>query len=154
MGFQGSLKLMTAAIDQAMGDANWKGLALIVGTGGIGEAITTALARQCPGLTVITAGRQGGSLQQLQLDLESDADLARLASDLQQFEQPLRLVFNCSGRLHGPGLQPEKRLQQIDRSQLEQQFGINAMAPILLAKAIEPLLQRDCLLYTSPSPRD
>ena len=52
-------------------------------------------------------------------------------------------MFNCSGRLHGPGLQPEKRLQQIDRSQLEQQFGINAMAPILLAKAIEPLLQRD-----------
>ena len=52
-------------------------------------------------------------------------------------------MFNCSGRLHGPGLQPEKRLQQVDRSQLEQQFGINATAPNLLAKAIEPLLQRD-----------
>ena len=143
MGFQGSLKLMTAAIDQAMGDANWKGLALIVGTGGIGEAITTALARQCPGLTVITAGRQGGSLQQLQLDLESDADLARLASDLQQFEQPLRLVFNCSGRLHGPGLIPEKRLSQVCRAALAEQFAINAFAPVLLAKAVEPLLERN-----------
>ena len=143
MGFQVSLKLMTAAIDQAMGDANWKGLALIVGTGGIGEAITTALARQCPGLTVITAGRQGGSLQQLQLDLESDADLARLASDLQQFEQPLRLVFNCSGRLHGPGLIPEKRLSQVSRAALAEQFAINAFAPVLLAKAVEPLLERN-----------
>ena len=122
---------------------NWSGLALVVGPGGIGSAVATELSQCCPQLKVLTAGRHGPPACSLQLDIENDRDLERLATTLRAEERPLRLVFNCSGRLHGPGLQPEKRLQQVDRSGLEQQFGINAMAPILLAKAIEPLLQRD-----------
>ena len=122
---------------------NWSGLALVVGPGGIGSAVAAELSQCCPQLKVLTAGRHGAPACSLQLDIENDRDLDRLATTLRAEERPLRLVFNCSGRLHGPGLQPEKRLQQVDRSQLEQQFGINAMAPILLAKAIEPLLQRD-----------
>lgn len=125
-----------------MADAEWKGLALVVGTGGIGLAITEKLKQRWPDLTVISAGRRGGPSQQLQLDLESDADLANLAAALQRYEQPLRLVFNCSGRLHGPGLQPEKRLSQVTREALFEQFAINAFAPVLLAKAVEPLLER------------
>ena len=121
----------------------WAGLALVVGPGGIGAAVAAELKRTCPDLKVLTAGRHGPPASSLQLDLQNDSDLDGLSSSLRAQGLPLRLVFNCSGRLHGPGLQPEKRLQQIDRSQLEQQFGINAMAPILLAKAIEPLLQRD-----------
>ena len=122
---------------------NWSGLALVVGPGGIGSAVAAELSQCCPQLKVLTAGRHGAPACSLQLDIENDRDLDRLATTLRAEERPLRLVFNCSGRLHGPGLQPEKRLQQVDRSGLEQQFGINAMAPILLAKAIEPLLQRD-----------
>ena len=38
-------------------DNAWTGLALVVGTGGIGSAITARLKQQCPGLRVITAGR-------------------------------------------------------------------------------------------------
>ena len=122
---------------------DWSGLALVVGPGGIGSAVAAELSQCCPQLKVLTAGRHGPPACSLQLDIENDRDLERLATTLRAEERPLRLVFNCSGRLHGPGLQPEKRLQQVDRSGLEQQFGINAMAPILLAKAIEPLLQRD-----------
>ena len=122
---------------------DWAGLALVVGPGGIGSAVAAELSQCCPQLKVLTAGRHGPPACSLQLDIENDRDLERLATTLRAEERPLRLVFNCSGRLHGPGLQPEKRLQQVDRSGLEQQFGINAMAPILLAKAIEPLLQRD-----------
>jgi len=122
---------------------NWSGLALVVGPGGIGTAVAAELSQSCPQLKVLTAGRHGPPASSLQLDLENDSDLEQLSTRLRVQGLPLRLVFNCSGRLHGPGLQPEKRLQQVDRSGLEQQFGINAMAPILLAKAIEPLLQRD-----------
>ena len=122
---------------------NWSGLALVVGPGGIGSAVAAELSQCCPQLKVLTAGRHGAPACSLQLDLENDRDLDRLATTPRAEERPLRLVFCCSGRLHGPGLQREKRLQQVDRSGLEQQFGINAMAPILLAKAIEPLLQRD-----------
>ena len=126
-----------------MHDDNWNGLALVVGTGGIGQAISERLQQRFPDLTLVTAGREGGSRHQVQLDLESDADLGLLAPALQQFGKPLRLVFNCSGRLHGPGLKPEKRLTQVTREALAEQFSINAFAPVLLAKAVEPLLERD-----------
>ena len=110
---------------------NWIGLALVVGPGGIGSAVAAELKQSCPDLKVLTAGRHGPPDSSLQLDLENDSDLDRLSTILRAEGLPLRLVFNCSGRLHGSGLQPEKRLQQVDRSGLEQQFGINAMAPIL-----------------------
>ena len=126
-----------------MHDNNWNGLALVVGTGGIGQAISERLQQRFPDLTLVTAGREGGSRHQVQLDLESDADLGLLAPALQQFGKPLRLVFNCSGRLHGPGLKPEKRLTQVTREALAEQFSINAFAPVLLAKAVEPLFERD-----------
>ena len=121
----------------------WVGLALVVGPGGIGSAVAAELERTCPDLKVLTAGRHGPPASSLQLDIENDTDLNQLSSSLRAEGLPLRLVFNCTGRLHGPELQPEKRLQQVERSPLEQQFGINAIAPILLAKAIEPLLLRD-----------
>ena len=121
----------------------WVGLALVVGPGGIGSAVAAELERTCPDLKVLTAGRYGPPASSLQLDIENDTDLNQLSSSLRAEGLPLRLVFNCTGRLHGPELQPEKRLQQVERSPLEQQFGINAIAPILLAKAIEPLLVRD-----------
>ena len=120
----------------------WVGLALVVGPGGIGSAVAAELERTCPDLNVLTAGRHGPPASSLQLDIENDTDLNQLSSSLRAEGLPLRLVFNCTGRLHGPELQPEKRLQQVERSTLEQQFGINAIAPILLAKAIEPLLVR------------
>ena len=121
----------------------WVGLALVVGPGGIGSEVAAELHRSCPGLRVLTAGRQGPPNCSFRLDVENDADLDGLAESLRAQRLPLRLVFNCTGRLHGPDLHPEKRLQQVNRAQLEQQFGINAIAPILLAKAIEPLLLRD-----------
>ena len=98
---------------------------------------------RCPDLTVLTAGRSGSPLLDLRLDLEDDDSLNALASQLATFDRPLRLVFNCSGRLHGPDLTPEKRLRQVERRQLSEQFGINAIGPVLLAKAVEPLLRRD-----------
>lgn len=125
------------------GDDAWTGLALVVGTGGIGSALTAQLKQQCQGLRVITAGRQGSPAQDLCLDLEQDGDLEALTETLRAESDELRLVVNATGRLHGPGLVPEKRLKQVGRSALLEQFSINAIAPVLLARAVEPLLQRD-----------
>ena len=97
----------------------WVGLALVVGPGGIGSAVAAELERTCPDLKVLTAGRHGPPASSLQLDIENDSDLNRLSSRLRAERLPLRLVFNCTGRLHGPELQPEKRLQQVERSPLE-----------------------------------
>jgi len=123
--------------------ASWNGLALVVGSGGIGTAVAATLRTRCPELTVLTTGRSGPPHQDLRLDLEDDDSLNALTSQLAAIDRPLRLVFNCSGRLHGPDLTPEKRLRQVDRRQLCEQFGINAIAPVLLAKAVESLLRRD-----------
>ena len=121
----------------------WSGLALVCGAGGIGSAMAAELKKQCPSLTVLMAGRGEHRAYDLYLDLESDQDLERLSEELSTRNQPLRLVSNSSGRLHGPNLQPEKRLKQVERRQLIEQFSINSIAPVLLAKAVEPLLHRD-----------
>ena len=123
--------------------ASWEGLALVVGAGGIGSAVADELAQRCPNLEVLTCGRSGAPDQDLALNIEDDASLVAFSDTVAQRDQPVRLVFNCSGRLHGPNMQPEKRLQQVNRRQLEAQFSINAIAPLLLAKALEPLLRRD-----------
>ena len=64
------------------------------------------LRTRCPALTVLTTGRSGPPLQDLRLDLEDDDSLNALSSQLAAIDRPLRLVFNCSGRLHGPDLTP------------------------------------------------
>ena len=122
---------------------DWRGMALVIGAGGIGRAVQQSLKQHCPELNVLIGGRRGGVGIDLTIDLEDDQSLTALTESLRRLDQPLRLVFNCSGRLHGPDLRPEKRLQQVSRAQLQEQFAINAMGPILLAKAIEPVLLRD-----------
>ena len=119
----------------------WTGLALVVGTGGIGSAITARLKQTFPGLRVMTAGRQGPPAQDLTLDIERDEDLAALSEALRAETGELRLVINATGRLHGPGLVPEKRLNQLERCALVEQFSINAIA-VLLARSVESLLHR------------
>lgn len=120
--------------------SDWSGQALVVGLGGIGEALVTALALKAPRLTVQTAGPRHG---QHRLDLGSDASLAAFVAEHGPGLQPLRLVFCTAGLLHGPALQPEKRLSQVNRAALEQSFAVNAFGPLLLAQALEPLLPRD-----------
>lgn len=121
----------------------WTGLALVVGTGGIGSAVATRLKQTFPDLRVMTAGRQGPPAQDLTLDIERDEDLAALSEALRAETGELRLVINATGRLHGPGLVPEKRLNQLERCALMEQFSINAIAPVLLARSVESLLHRD-----------
>lgn len=46
------------------------------------------------------------------------------------------------GRLHGEGLQPEKRLEDLDAESLARAFAINATAFPLLVRALMPWLRR------------
>lgn len=79
-------------------------------------------------------------LQPLDADLGNEVDLERLSVDLCQRVDALHLVVNAAGILHAPGLRPEKSLEQVTLASLERVFSINAFAPILLAKALMPLL--------------
>lgn len=135
----------------------------MVGCGGIGGALLQELGRRAPGLRLWAAGRRvrlpgvgahAPPEQRLQLDLSDDASLAACADRLRQAAAALRLVINTAGLLHGEGLQPEKRLQQVNRAALERLFSVNAYGPVLLARALEPLLSRDRpVLFASLSAR-
>lgn len=125
----------------------WSGRALVVGAGGIGRALAKALPRIFPDLAVTLCGRTVAGSDGWSVDLESEQSLQQLQSRLLEDTLPLRLVINASGLLHrhqptGQALQPEKRLNQVSPDALKASFSVNAMAPLLLAQAIEPCLDR------------
>ena len=134
------------AIDEAMTDG-WTGRALVVGAGGIGRALAQALPSALPRLEVVLCGRSLQPSEGWCVDLESTQSLDHLRTRLSDDPLPLRLVINATGLLHrssgmGLSMQPEKRLQQVSVEALEASFSINAMAPLRLAQAVEPCLDR------------
>lgn len=129
--------------------AHWQGDALVVGCGGIGMALLQALSQRAPGLRLWGTSRRECSPGRLMppgrvlpLDLTDDTSLSACAKQLQAEDVRLRLVINTAGLLHDGGLRPEKRLQQLERVSLERLFSVNAYGPVLLARALEPLLPR------------
>jgi len=127
--------------------SSWQGLALVVGAGGLGRALAACLAERYPTLDVVLCGRSLDPHLGWHLDLESSGSLEALQKRLRCDPRPLRLVINASGLLHrsdreGPTVMPEKRLQQVKAEALQASLAINAMAPLLLAQCIEPVLDR------------
>jgi NAD(P)-dependent dehydrogenase (short-subunit alcohol dehydrogenase family) len=123
--------------------ADWQGHALVVGVGGIGQALLETLPARAPGLTLWSAGRRPRSApRHLSLDLSDDASLADLAGRAAELT-PLRLLICTAGVLHDGDLQPEKRLARVRRAQLERSFAVNAWGPLLLAQAVEAAVPRD-----------
>ena len=126
---------------------NWSGRALVIGAGGLGRALSDRLSRLCPDLDVTLCSRRLEPREGWCVDLESEESLLSLQTRLQADSLPLRLVVNATGLLHGPSssgalVMPEKRLQQVTPEALQASFSINAMAPLLLARAVEPCLDR------------
>mgnify|MGYP001309877823 FL=1 len=120
-----------------------EGLALVVGAGGIGKQIAEDLASKENNLEVILCGRKNGFKNFWELDIENENSLKDLKYKLSKSQINLRLVLNATGRLHSEKLNPEKRLQHIDRENLIESFSINAFAPILLAKTIEEFINKE-----------
>ena len=119
------------------------GLALVIGSGGIGTQIAKDLFSLEKGLEVILCGRKKNFLNFWEFDIEDNNSLANLKNKIHNHPKPLRLVINATGRLHSDNLTPEKRLQHLQKENLLESFSINAIAPILLAKSIEELIPRD-----------
>ena len=120
---------------------DWHGHALVVGPGGIGQALLDALPSRAPGLTVWSAGRRPLDRQRhLVVDVLDDGSLDRFAEAVAERLSPLRLVICTVGILHAEDLQPEKRLARVRRGSLERSFAVNAWGSLLLARAVEAAL--------------
>ena len=120
-----------------------EGLALVVGAGGIGRQIAEDLASKENNLEVILCGRKNVFKNFWELDIENENSLKDFKEKLSKSNLNLRLVLNATGRLHSEKLNPEKRLQHINKENLIESFSINAFAPILLAKTIEEFINKE-----------
>ena len=120
-----------------------EGLALVVGAGGIGRQIAEDLSSKENNLEVILCGRKNVFKNFWELDIENENSLKDFKDKLSKSKLNLRLVLNATGRLHSEKLNPEKRLQHINKENLIESFSINAFAPILLAKTIEEFINKE-----------
>ena len=121
-----------------------KGLALIIGSGGIGKQIAEDLSSSENNLKVVLCGRKEIDFSPFwELDIENEDSHLILKNNIRENPLDLRLIINATGRLHSSNLKPEKRLQHIEKNNLIESFSINAFAPILLAKTIEEFIPRN-----------
>tara|TARA_B100000965_G_scaffold399441_1_gene419408 strand:- start:827 stop:1546 length:720 start_codon:yes stop_codon:yes gene_type:complete len=120
---------------------DWEGVALIIGPGDIGSTIADYLKTSSPNLDIIKCGRNLNSQSTIYLDLENDDSFSSFEEHISLLKKPLRLVINTSGFLHSDLIKPEKRLSDLNRSNIIKNLSINAIAPILIAKSIEKYIR-------------
>lgn len=129
--------------------------ALVVGaSGGIGRAIARRLLQESGIQRVYATYRQANNaatllaidddrLRTLKVDITSADDLQSLAANIRADQSHPDFVINCAGLLHEDALQPEKSLSQCNQDALARLFQVNSIAPLMLAKAILPLIPRN-----------
>ena len=128
---------------------------IIGGTGGIGQAmvqqLVTATANEQDDNNRIqvfaTYHRsvpdfETDNLYWLQMDVSDESSIKQAADDIKQQSTHLDWVINCVGLLHTESVQPEKALRQVETGFFLQNMQINALAGLLIAKHIRPLLAK------------
>ncbi|WP_240656942.1 SDR family NAD(P)-dependent oxidoreductase [Neptunomonas marina] len=124
---------------------------VVVGaTGGIGNALIEALLDEPRVAQIFAFSRCTGNAHAALcservihgfVDLEKEASIEQAGKTLR--DTPIDLVVVASGLLHDGNLRPEKALKQLSQDSLQRVFQINAIAPMLLAKAILPHMRSD-----------
>jgi NAD(P)-dependent dehydrogenase (short-subunit alcohol dehydrogenase family) len=128
--------------------------ALVIGANrGIGLATTRALLDD-PAMTGIVAtyrsadsaealaGTDDSRLRLFQLEVTDQGSIERLASAIKSAGISPELVVHCAGILHEDGVQPEKSLRHCDAEALQRLFAVNSIAPLMLARALIPLMPK------------
>ncbi len=107
--------------------------ALIIGaSGGIGSAVSAALAARGVAVTSLSRREDG-------LDI---IDEASVAAALGALEGPFDLIFVATGALEIDGAVPEKTLQAVTARAMADQFAVNCIGPSLVLKHGLRLLPR------------
>lgn len=129
---------------------------MIMGAGsGIGLALVSRLTTSTGAATIHAVSRRACAnndlvalrrlhperLHLVDADVTSEDDLQRLAESARELTPELHLVINTAGLLHDATLEPEKTIRQLTLAGIARSFAVNAFGPILLAKALMPLLR-------------
>ncbi|MGM8909455.1 SDR family oxidoreductase [Psychrobacter sp. 1U1] len=129
---------------------------IIGGAGGIGQAMVRQLVQattdeQSKNSTQVrvfaTYHRnvpdiEAANLYWLQMDVSDESSIKQAVEDIKQQSAHLDWVINCVGLLHTKKSQPEKALRQVETEFFLQNMQINALAGLLIAKHVRPLLAK------------
>ncbi len=121
-------------------------------SGAIGAALVRELLERDPTQEVVAAGRtearleaalgthpaRGTRLHLVVLDPGDDASIERAAAEILGAWPVLSGLIHASGMLHEDGLRPEKRVESLAREGLRRSFDANAIAPLLVTRALLP----------------
>jgi len=110
--------------------------ALVIGaSGAIGAAFVARLAADPGCAAVLGLHRQSSP----PIDFHRDGSVAAAAAAVAD-QGPFQLIIHAAGVLHGPRMQPEKKLADLDEAQLLDIFRVNAIGPALVLRHFAPLL--------------
>ncbi len=104
---------------------------LVVGAGGIGQALAARLA----GTGDVTVWSRATGV-----DATLERDIAAAAAAL---PDGLEQVFVTTGLLHDAFQRPERSMRELDADRLARSFLVNTIAPTLVARHVLPRLPRD-----------
>ena len=71
-----------------------------------------------------------------------EAALAALAAQLQEQSADITRLVICNGVLQGEGYRPERALNQLETSAMEQVFEVNTFLPMRVLASLAPVLKR------------
>lgn len=77
------------------------------------------------------------------LDVTDEDTIAEAVRAIRANTPQLDLVVNASGVLHGEGLKPERRVEELEARTLLDLMHVNAVGPMLVLKHLLPLLTHD-----------
>ena len=124
-------------------------LDLVIGAGSaIGGALIERWSRE-DAQAILAVARSVDSLSvveplgvQTHLCDYTEAALAALAAQLQEQSADIRRLIICNGVLQGQGYRPERALNQLKTSAMEQVFEVNTFLPMRVLASLTPVLKR------------
>lgn len=124
-------------------------VALVVGaTGALGTAFVNALKQSGKFARVLGTSRKAeAGHAHILMDVTNPHQIASACEQIEQQLQAERLVLHtviiAIGILHAPGIRPERKLDELDPVAFHKVMAVNALGPLLIAKAVLKLLPRN-----------
>lgn len=124
-------------------------LDMVIGAGSaIGRALIERWSREgaTPILAVARSVEAMAAVEPLGVQTQQcdycEAALSALAAQLQEQSADITRLVICNGVLQGEGYRPERALNQLETSAMEQVFEVNTFLPMRVLASLAPVLKR------------